>query len=93
MKFQKIIETYPKKAMKILNDDLIKLEIEELNGLDGKIDYIKRIIMESGDIFDQYEDLNDLMSKPNKMVFNMYAQTDVDDYDPPREMRDIATEC
>ncbi len=38
--------------MKILNDDLIKLEIEELNGLDGKIDYIKRIIMESGDIFD-----------------------------------------
>ncbi len=33
------------------------------------------------------------MSKPNKMVFNMYAQTDVDDYDPPREMRDIATEC
>ncbi len=25
MKFEKIIETYPKKAMKVLNDDLIKL--------------------------------------------------------------------
>lgn len=52
MKFEKVLENYPKKAMKVLNNDLMKLQIEQLNSLDSKIDYIKRVIIESGDIFD-----------------------------------------
>ena len=51
-----------------------------MNTLDDKIDYIKRVINDNGQAFDQYQDLNDLILKPNKMVFNMYTQTDKEDY-------------
>lgn len=31
------------------------------------------------------------MSKPNKMVFNMYSQTNSEDIEPPKEFKEATT--
>jgi hypothetical protein len=42
-------------------------------------------------MFDEYEDLNELVAKHNKMVFNASCQTDPEDIEPPKEFRDFGT--
>jgi len=38
------------------------------------MDYIRRVINESGGLSEEYEDLNEMI-RPNIMVFNMFTQT------------------
>jgi hypothetical protein len=35
--------------------------------------------------------LNELIERPNKMVFNVYTQTDPEDVEPPKEYRNVST--
>lgn len=78
--FEKYIKAYPRKARKVLKEELERLENQELLTLNDKVNYIILAIKESEDIYDEYEDLNEEV-KLNKLIFNMFSQTDQEDFE------------
>ena len=56
MELQKNIRNYPKRSKKILKNDLLKIEIQQINNLNDRIKFIIKAIEQTGEIIDQFYD-------------------------------------
>lgn len=52
MELEKSVREYPKRSKKILKNDMLKIEIQQINNLNDKIKFIIKAIEETGEIID-----------------------------------------
>lgn len=72
MELEKSIREYPKRSKKILKNDMLKIEIQQINNLNDKIKFIIKAIEETGEIIDEFYDEETVWSN---FQYNISTQT------------------
>lgn len=74
MELEKNIRNYPKRSKKILKNDMLKIEIQQINNLNDKIKFIIKAIEETGEIIDEFYDEETVWSN---FQYNISTQTEI----------------